>query len=119
MDQEREFRVNASSEYWETLGNMESDLDEAHHSTTWIAERALEQGNPDRALALLRSQRAVLKDHRFRAQKETLACAAYYMKGLEAEAEQACGLAAEWGASSEMWANLSNRGAMRLLPDAP
>ena len=43
MDQEREFRVNASSEYWETLGNMESDLDEAHHSTTWIAEHALEQ----------------------------------------------------------------------------
>jgi arylsulfatase A-like enzyme len=43
MDQEREFRANASDEYWDTLGAMESDLDEEHHSTTWIAERALEQ----------------------------------------------------------------------------
>ncbi len=42
MDQRREYRERAPDVYWETLGAMTSDLDEAHHSTTWIAERALE-----------------------------------------------------------------------------
>lgn len=43
MDQEREFRANAPAAYWDSVGAMESDLDEAHHSTTWVAERALER----------------------------------------------------------------------------
>jgi arylsulfatase A-like enzyme len=43
MDQEREFRANATDEYWDSVGAMESDLDEEHHSTTWVAERALER----------------------------------------------------------------------------
>jgi arylsulfatase A-like enzyme len=42
MDQRREYREHAPDLYWETLGAMTSDLDEAHHSTTWIAERAME-----------------------------------------------------------------------------
>ena len=42
IDQRREYRDTASDEYWQTLGAMVSDLDEAHHSTTWIADRALE-----------------------------------------------------------------------------
>jgi len=42
MDQEREYRQDAPRSYWDSLGAMVSDLDEAHHSTTWIGERALE-----------------------------------------------------------------------------
>ena len=42
MDQEREFRQIAPPEYWETVGALQSNLDEAHHSTTWIGDRALE-----------------------------------------------------------------------------
>ena len=43
MDQVRAFRERAPQEYWDTLGAMESNLDEAHHSTTWIADRAVEE----------------------------------------------------------------------------
>lgn len=42
VDQRREYREQASGEYWSTFGAMTSDLDEEHHSTTWIAERAME-----------------------------------------------------------------------------
>lgn len=42
-DQEREFRRHAPEEYWRTFGALESDLDEAHHSTTWIGDWALEE----------------------------------------------------------------------------
>jgi arylsulfatase len=42
MDQRKEYRQDAPEAYWETLGAGTSDLDEAHHSTTWIAERAME-----------------------------------------------------------------------------
>ena len=42
MDQRREYRREAPEPYWETLGAVTSDLDEAHHSTTWIADRAME-----------------------------------------------------------------------------
>lgn len=43
IDQRREYRKDASDEYWQTLGAMVSDLDEEHHSTTWIADRAMEE----------------------------------------------------------------------------
>ncbi|MDF1514628.1 MAG: sulfatase-like hydrolase/transferase, partial [Anaerolineae bacterium] len=43
MDQVREYRNQATPAYWDTMGAMQSDLDEAHHSTTWIADRAQEQ----------------------------------------------------------------------------
>jgi len=41
------------------------------------AEEALEQGQPERALALLHRQRAILRHSRFRAQAEALSCQAY------------------------------------------
>ena len=41
-DQRQEYRKDARPEYWETLGAMVSNLPEAQHSTTWIAERAME-----------------------------------------------------------------------------
>lgn len=43
IDQEREYRQHAPAEYWQHVGALVSDLDEAHHSTTWIAERALDE----------------------------------------------------------------------------
>lgn len=42
MDQVQEYRQHAPREYWETFGAMTSDLPEEHHSTTWIADRAME-----------------------------------------------------------------------------
>ena len=42
IDQEREYRQHAETHYWETCGAERSNLDEAHHSTTWIADRGLE-----------------------------------------------------------------------------
>ena len=42
VDQRREYRDLASDAYWRNLGAMVSDLDEEHHSTTWIADRAME-----------------------------------------------------------------------------
>jgi len=41
-DQVKEFRDQASAVYWKQFGAVVSDLDEQHHSTTWIAERAVE-----------------------------------------------------------------------------
>ncbi|MFA7160550.1 MAG: sulfatase-like hydrolase/transferase, partial [Kiritimatiellia bacterium] len=42
IDQIPEFREQAPAEYWSAYGALRSDLDEAHHSTTWIGDRALE-----------------------------------------------------------------------------
>jgi arylsulfatase A-like enzyme len=42
MDQVRVYRDLAPQSYWDSYGALTSDLDEEHHSTTWIAERALE-----------------------------------------------------------------------------
>ena len=42
MDQRGEYRRDAPQHYWDAIGALTSDLDEAHHSTTWIAERAME-----------------------------------------------------------------------------
>lgn len=41
-DQVLEYRETAPREYWETRGAMVSNLDEPHHSTTWIGDRAVE-----------------------------------------------------------------------------
>ena len=42
-DQVREFRDQAPEAYWDSYGAIESNLPEAHHSTTWIGDRCLEQ----------------------------------------------------------------------------
>ncbi|NQT12898.1 MAG: sulfatase-like hydrolase/transferase, partial [Planctomycetes bacterium] len=41
-DQRAEYRRHAPKEYWDTCGALVSNLPEAHHSTTWIADRAVE-----------------------------------------------------------------------------
>jgi arylsulfatase len=43
IDQVSEFRKEAPKEYWERFGAFPSDLDEAHHSTTWIGNKAVDQ----------------------------------------------------------------------------
>jgi arylsulfatase A-like enzyme len=42
MDQVRAYRQQAPPVYWDTFGALRSDLDEAHHSTTWIGDRSVE-----------------------------------------------------------------------------
>lgn len=41
-DQMGEHRPNAPEFYWKNFGILESDLDEAHHSTTWIGNKAMD-----------------------------------------------------------------------------
>jgi len=56
MDQVQEFRDAAPPGYWESFGAVTSDLPEAHHSTTWIGDRAAEalgQWNDDRPSLLM------------------------------------------------------------------
>lgn len=43
IDQRHEFRLKAEKEYWDTCGAITSNLEEKHHSTTWITDRALEE----------------------------------------------------------------------------
>jgi len=38
----REYRTHAPQEYWDTCGALVSNLPEKHHSTTWVADRAVE-----------------------------------------------------------------------------
>jgi arylsulfatase A-like enzyme len=42
MDQVAEYRKDATDEYWESFGALPSDHKEVDHSTTWIADRAIE-----------------------------------------------------------------------------
>lgn len=42
MSEVPEFREDGPQEYYENHSALESDLDDAHHSTTWIGDRALE-----------------------------------------------------------------------------
>lgn len=41
-DQRGEYRKQAPDGYWRSFGAKVSDLDEKHHSTTWIADRAMD-----------------------------------------------------------------------------
>ena len=38
----RDYRPHAPQEYWDTCGALASNLPEKHHSTTWVADRAVE-----------------------------------------------------------------------------
>ncbi|GGE27673.1 arylsulfatase [Pullulanibacillus camelliae] len=41
IDQVDEYRYQASDSYWDSMGTLESNLPEQHHSTSWIGEKAL------------------------------------------------------------------------------
>lgn len=43
VDQRREYRDRAGEKYWTSYGAGPSDLPDSLHSTTWIADRAVEQ----------------------------------------------------------------------------
>ena len=61
-DQRGEYRKDASAEYWESFGAMPSNLDEAHHSTTWIGDQAIEIiSSAGSNIVTLRSDRRVLR----------------------------------------------------------
>lgn len=65
------------------------------------AERAIDEGNPERALSLLRQQRAILGHEKYYAEGQALACQAYFARGDSKKAERACDNAAAWLARQE------------------
>ena len=80
-----------------------------------MAEKALERGNPDRALKLLHSQRAMLSHNKHVGRTEALVCRAQFEKRDFAAAEHACNVAVQRGRHQDMWSHLNNRGAVRLI----
>ncbi|HIA67178.1 TPA: hypothetical protein EYN98_14185 [Candidatus Poribacteria bacterium] len=56
IDQVQEYRQQTSAEYWDTVGAIESNLEEKYHSTTWIGDCAVESlsdWNHDRSHLLM------------------------------------------------------------------
>ncbi len=43
LDQVEEYRRSATDAYWSSMGAMESNLPEDHHSTTWIGRHAVQE----------------------------------------------------------------------------
>lgn len=78
------------------------------------AQWALQQGNPDHALALLAHRGAELRRWRAEAQGNALMCQAWFQKGDYARAEQSCDLAVR-AAGESTGQYLYNRALMRLL----
>jgi len=78
------------------------------------AQRALVQGDPDRALLVLRNQRSILEHSRYVARSQSLSCRAYFQKRDFAAAEQACDTAVERGNPDDVWSHLNTRGAVHL-----
>jgi tetratricopeptide (TPR) repeat protein len=78
------------------------------------AELALQNGNPDRALALLGGRGAEMRRWRKEAAASDVMCRAWFEKGDYAEAERACdaAVAASGGADANA---VYQRGVMRLL----
>ena len=90
----------------------------AHYQPASLAkaERALERGNPERALALLNNHRAILKHQRFVARSQALTCEAHFQRGDFQQAEQSCDAAvASASEGTAMARYLNNRGAARLM----
>lgn len=81
------------------------------------AERALNNGHPNRAVYLLQQQmaRAPLAD--FPAQGYGLLCRAHIATGNYAHAERACDAALASGVHVGAWSHHNNRGLSRLLLD--
>lgn len=78
------------------------------------AQWALQQGNPEHALALLAKRDGELRRWHAQAQGNALTCQAYFQTGDYVRAEQSCDLAVR--ASGETNAQyLHNRAVMRLL----
>ncbi len=78
------------------------------------AQWALQQGNPDHALALLAHRGTALRRWRAEAQGHALVCQAHFQNGNYARAEQACDLAVRTAPKAN-GQYLYNRAVMRLL----
>ncbi len=78
------------------------------------AQWALQQDNPERALALLENRQAELRRWRAQAQGNALICQAYFQIGEYDNAERACDLAVR-AAGENNGQYLYNRAVMRLL----
>jgi len=99
---------------WQSRAN--ADAIEHYRPTLLIkAERALERGNPDRALSLLEGKVDALRRDIYRADGNALVCRARYEKGDYTGAERACDEAVQLGGGPQAWSHLNNRGVMRLL----
>jgi tetratricopeptide (TPR) repeat protein len=87
-----------------------------HYQPTVVrqAQRALQHGNPDHALALLENRGAELRRWHAEAQGNALICRAWFQKGDYARAEQACDLAVR-AAGDTNGEYMYNRAVMRLL----
>ena len=79
------------------------------------AERALDRGNPDRAVELMRGSISESRRRGVKSDVNSILCRAYYQQGDFSLAEQACTQALELGAAGVAWSNFNNRGVMRLL----
>jgi Flp pilus assembly protein TadD len=79
------------------------------------AERALERGNPDRAVELMQGSISESPRRAIRSDVNSILCRAHYQQGVFDLAEQACTQALALGGDGAAWSNLNNRGVMRML----
>lgn len=99
---------------WQSRANADT-IDHYRPTVLIKAERALERGNPERALTVLEGNVDGLRRDAYRADANALICRAQYEKGNYAAAERACDVAVELGDGPQAWTHLNNRGVMRLL----
>lgn len=89
------------------------NLSRYHPQALIEAEWALEQGEPQRALAHLHRQRAVLRQGRFRAESNALACQAYRQLQDWQEVAQVCNTAIAYDDEAETVKPLSANQAFK------
>ena len=94
-------------------------LDHYQPSVLAKANRALQQGDSGRTLALLEHRVADLRSGSYRAEGYDLICRAYFLQQNFQAAEQNCDRAVRAGGTASAWSHLNNRGVMRLLLDRP
>lgn len=76
------------------------------------AERAVERGDPDRALGLLEGRINDWRHPTSQAEAHAVICQAHYQKRDYVSAEKSCNIAVNTGRPS--WSHLNNRGVMRF-----
>jgi tetratricopeptide (TPR) repeat protein len=103
---------------WQADANADA-IDHYQPGVLAKANRALQQGNSDRALALLEDRVADMRKSSNQAEGYGLICRAYFQQRDFQVAEQNCDKAVTIGGGASAWNYLNNRGVMRLLLDRP
>ena len=103
---------------WQADANADA-IDHYQPGVLAKANRALQQGNSDRALALLEGRVADLRSGPHQAEGYGLICRAYFQQHDFQAAEKNCDEAVTIGGGASVWSHLNNRGVMRLLLDRP